>query len=296
MPTPGQLKRSNGSAWDVLHPETTWASVLDKPTTFTPTSHSHGNISNAGAIGSTPGLMVKTGASGVLAALAAGSAGQYLQHDGTWSTPPYPVTLSGYETLSNKTLTSPVISATSPTAAGSVGYDSTNKFLMTGDGSVSKPIPTAFAERLSSDVTRNTTTFTSTNLSVTLEAGYTYRITFLGKWFPVSDGTNGIKFGIIFGGTATISGELWGAISNATVATELRAPFVTSSATSGTGNSITLTGGTTGNGQACGATAIIAVTVGGVLTVQTANESAASGVTLMAGATLVIEKILTTAV
>jgi hypothetical protein len=50
-------------------------------------SHTHGNISNAGAIGSTSGLVVVTGASGVLSALAAGTSGQFLTYNGTWATP-----------------------------------------------------------------------------------------------------------------------------------------------------------------------------------------------------------------
>jgi hypothetical protein len=52
-----------------------------------PLSHTHGNITNAGAIGTTSGLMIKTTTSGVLTTLPAGTSGQYLQHDGTWSTP-----------------------------------------------------------------------------------------------------------------------------------------------------------------------------------------------------------------
>lgn len=52
-----------------------------------PLSHTHGNITNAGAIGTTSGLMVKTTTSGVLTTLAAGTDGQFLKHDGTWGTP-----------------------------------------------------------------------------------------------------------------------------------------------------------------------------------------------------------------
>ena len=70
--------------------------------TYAPVSHIHGNITSDGAIGSTPGLMVKTTTSGVLTTLAAGSSGQFLQYDGTWATPPTPsysatngVTLNG---------------------------------------------------------------------------------------------------------------------------------------------------------------------------------------------------------
>jgi hypothetical protein len=46
---------------------------------FAAASHSHGNITDAGAIGSTSGLVVTTGASGVLDALAQGTAGQVLK-------------------------------------------------------------------------------------------------------------------------------------------------------------------------------------------------------------------------
>ena len=45
-----------------------WSGVTGKPSSFTPSSHTHGNISNGGAIGSTSGLPVVTGSSGVLQA------------------------------------------------------------------------------------------------------------------------------------------------------------------------------------------------------------------------------------
>ena len=55
-------------------------------TAFTPKSHSHGNITNAGAIGSTSGLPVKTGTDGVLTTGAFGtSAGQFAEGNHTHS-------------------------------------------------------------------------------------------------------------------------------------------------------------------------------------------------------------------
>ncbi len=52
----------------------------------TPTSHTHGNLSNAGAIGTTSGLPVKTGTSGVLEAGAFGTAaGQFAEGNHTHS-------------------------------------------------------------------------------------------------------------------------------------------------------------------------------------------------------------------
>ena len=46
---------------------------------FAAASHTHGNITNAGAIGSTAGLVVKTGTSGEVTTLAMGTAGQVLK-------------------------------------------------------------------------------------------------------------------------------------------------------------------------------------------------------------------------
>ncbi len=43
-----------------------WANITDKPSTFTPASHVHGNLTNAGAIGSTSGQIVVTTTGGVL--------------------------------------------------------------------------------------------------------------------------------------------------------------------------------------------------------------------------------------
>ena len=51
-----------------------WSGVSSKPATFPPESHTHGNITNAGAIGSTSGVPIITGASGVLQAGSFGSA------------------------------------------------------------------------------------------------------------------------------------------------------------------------------------------------------------------------------
>jgi adenosyl cobinamide kinase/adenosyl cobinamide phosphate guanylyltransferase len=64
-----------------------WANVTSKPTTFTPSSHTHGNITNVGAIGTTANLVVMTGESGVLGAKTAGTTSQYLRGDGAWETP-----------------------------------------------------------------------------------------------------------------------------------------------------------------------------------------------------------------
>ena len=81
------LKRKNGTIIDTLYPTTRWEQVEEKPITFTPTAHSHGNITDGGTIGSVPNLMVKTGTSGKLTALSAGTTSQFLRGDGYWATP-----------------------------------------------------------------------------------------------------------------------------------------------------------------------------------------------------------------
>lgn len=36
-----QIKRHNGTGIDSIYPITTWSAILSKPTTFTPTAHTH---------------------------------------------------------------------------------------------------------------------------------------------------------------------------------------------------------------------------------------------------------------
>jgi hypothetical protein len=77
----GILKAASNSL-DVAVAGTDFVAANDSRLTDarTPTSHVHGNISNAGAIGSTSGLPIKTGTSGVLEAGAFGtSAGQFAE-------------------------------------------------------------------------------------------------------------------------------------------------------------------------------------------------------------------------
>jgi hypothetical protein len=89
------LKRKNGAVYDVLLPTTTWAQVGNKPTTFTPTSHTHGNITNAGAVqnsllspGSGHYLLVANNQGGDLVSRTSVQFGSgtttFLRNDGQW--------------------------------------------------------------------------------------------------------------------------------------------------------------------------------------------------------------------
>jgi len=80
----------------------------------TPTSHTHGNLTNAGAIGTTANLPVVTTTSGVLTTVPAGTAGQVLTSNGGTSAPSF------------QTLSATSTNATNLTggSAGTVPYQS----------------------------------------------------------------------------------------------------------------------------------------------------------------------------
>jgi hypothetical protein len=92
------LKRITGSGTsDNLYPRTNWDQVLNKPTTFTPTSHTHGNISNAGVL-TNSAVTVGTGDFLVIgdtstaaverSTIAFGtSTTTFLRNDGSWANP-----------------------------------------------------------------------------------------------------------------------------------------------------------------------------------------------------------------
>lgn len=52
----------------------------------TPKSHTHGNITNAGKIGSSAGVVI-TDSTGAVSSLPNGTEGEFLKHDGTWGAP-----------------------------------------------------------------------------------------------------------------------------------------------------------------------------------------------------------------
>jgi hypothetical protein len=58
----------------------TWTELANKPATFTPSEHTHGNLTNAGAIGTTANLPLRTGSGGVVEAGSFGtSAGSFCE-------------------------------------------------------------------------------------------------------------------------------------------------------------------------------------------------------------------------
>jgi hypothetical protein len=90
-----RLKRYTGAAWEEVEVQTDWSQILNKPSTFTPTSHTHGNLTNAGGFGNSPQAIASGNSfaivqSGLLShsSLQFGSATTtFLRNDGTWGTP-----------------------------------------------------------------------------------------------------------------------------------------------------------------------------------------------------------------
>ena len=62
------------AAVEAVSPPVDWASLTGKPQTFPPQTHAHGNITNAGAIGTASGVPIITGTGGVLQAGSFGTA------------------------------------------------------------------------------------------------------------------------------------------------------------------------------------------------------------------------------
>jgi hypothetical protein len=102
------IKRITGSGTsDNLYPRTIWDQVLNKPTTFTPTSHTHGNLTNAGGFSNSPqgigsGNSFAIVQSGLLShsSLQFGSGTTtFLRNDGTWGNPD----VFSYVTLASST-------------------------------------------------------------------------------------------------------------------------------------------------------------------------------------------------
>jgi len=59
-------QRISGLFDDIIYPKANWNNMDNKPATFPPTAHSHGNLTSEGRIGSTSGLAIVTTTNGDL--------------------------------------------------------------------------------------------------------------------------------------------------------------------------------------------------------------------------------------
>ena len=93
-----KLRRYNGTGWDDINLETTWSQIQSKPSTFTPTSHTHGYVTDDGRI--TSAATIATGDHLVIAdnsqsnkvitssiTFDTSNTTEFLRKDGTFGTP-----------------------------------------------------------------------------------------------------------------------------------------------------------------------------------------------------------------
>lgn len=171
-------------------------------------SHTHGNITNSGAIGSTSGLVIVTGASGVLTALAAGTSGQFLAYNGTWATPTdtnfYPTTFAwtdGTTAGPTGSLTGSGMSAVSypaiPSASATVsGVVTTGAQVFAGTKTLTSPV-------ISTSLTTGSTSFDLVNTTATTVnfagAGTTINI-------GAATGNTTVNNNLVVAGNLTVNG------------------------------------------------------------------------------------------
>jgi hypothetical protein len=163
------LKRKTGASYDNLHPTTTWTQVESKPTTFTPTSHSHGQITDTGtittdtAVASGQKLVVVNGSNQVARSTLAFGTGTttFLRNDGTFATP-----AGGGNVSTSGTITANTIPYWVNTT--SIGTLATTTYPTLTELSYVKGVTSALQTQLNAKqatITGGATTITSSNLT-----------------------------------------------------------------------------------------------------------------------------------
>jgi hypothetical protein len=136
-----KLRRKTSVGYDDLYPQTDWSLVLNKPTTFTPTAHTHGQISDTGAITAavvTPAntdtiVITDTSDSGILKrGITIGTdTATFLRNDGTWASPSG---VDNYVNITGDTMTGNLtISNTQPTFKLNDTTSGADDFFLYGD-------------------------------------------------------------------------------------------------------------------------------------------------------------------
>ena len=192
------IQRNNAGTIDNIYPQTQWGNVLNKPTTFTPTAHSHGNISNDGAISSA--TVTPADQDRILIADASGTTfgkiergiiigtgtTTFLRNDGTWATPAGGGTVTGTGTANLLTYW---------TNTTSIGALSTATYPSLTELSYVKGVTSALQTQLNAkaDSTQFVDTFKATSTTansttavsyhtVTLLPGHYYELQVTGTW------------------------------------------------------------------------------------------------------------------
>lgn len=214
------LKRVTGSGTsDNLYPRTTWNQVLNKPTTFTPTAHSHGQISDTGAITAavvTPAntdtiVITDSSDNGFLKrgiTIGTGTT-TFLRNDGTWATPAGGGTVTGTGTANLLTYW---------TGTSSIGSLSTATYPSLTELSYVKGVTSALQTQLNGKApTSHATSATTYGVSTNTNYGHTRGLRLADGASP-NDGNSGVT---IVSGTAyatktlrvnSIAQNTWGSL------------------------------------------------------------------------------------
>jgi hypothetical protein len=198
------LKRITGSGTsDNLYPRTNWDQVLNKPTTFTPTSHTHGNITNAGVLNNSP-VTVGTGDFIVIgdtstaaverSTIAFGTATTtFLRNDGAWATPAGAGNVSTNGTITANTIPYWVTTT-------SIGTLATSTYPSLTELSYVKGVTSAIQTQINNKVDVITkyratsqsasSTVEQTVTSITLLANNYYHLDVTGMWSKSSTSAN----------------------------------------------------------------------------------------------------------
>jgi hypothetical protein len=218
-----RLKRYTGATWEDIEVQTDWSQILNKPSTFTPTSHTHGNIDNGGAITNTPStissgdaIMVSAATGNILRKtnLQFNSSGtsNYLRQDGTWAT----ISGGGNVSTSGTITTNTIPFWASSTAIGSLA---TTTYPSLTELSRVKGVTSAIQTQLNGKApTSHATSLTTYGVGTDVNYGHTRG----GKLNTTADGEGGVS---IISGTAratktlrvnSIAQRTWGVLLNLT--------------------------------------------------------------------------------
>ena len=215
-----RLKRYTGAVWEDIEVQTDWGQILNKPTTFTPTSHTHGNIQNNGIITATP-VDIENGDTLLIAnnnnsqlierGIAFGtSTTSFLANNGTWVTPAGGGTVTGTGTANLLTYW---------TGTSSIGSLSTATYPSLTELSRVKGVTSAIQTQLNGKApTSHATSLTTYGVGTDVNYGHTRG----GKLNTTTDGEGGVS---IISGTAratktlrvnSIAQRTWGVLLNLT--------------------------------------------------------------------------------
>lgn len=270
------LKRGNGTDYDNVYLTTTWLQVENKPSTFTPTAHTHvlADITDAGAAAA-KGVTDNSTATAISAGLTTVPTVRSIYYGLPFINGSHSYTSANY--------------IYAPTTVGSAGQVAVSS----GSGAPSYQ----YRDRsffLAANFPNATTTLNPvTGMTFAMEAGKKYHVRFLGT-YESATATTGCLLGVnLSAGTATVRGYAQGEITASEIASGLRKAIYTVTTTAGAaGSYITTTGmSAPGTYQALELDIVVQCATAGSIRILFASEVAGSTATLHAGSAMIVDEL-----